>query len=132
MPQYSIKHNCILRFSFGDFEMESYTFGGFGNSAQEAKDDFMHSIEEAVELLQEEGKDDYLVEDFVVEWKYDIPSMFGCFEYLNISKFAVVAGVNASKMRQYARGIAYPSEATVQKISSAIDTISKDLSAIRL
>lgn len=118
--------------AYSDFEIEGYSLGGFGNSAKEAKDDFIHSVGEVVDMLNEEGKGDYLVEHFEIEWKYDIPSMFGCFEYLNISKFAVVAGVNASKMRQYARGIAYPSEKTTQKISDALSVISSDLSAVRL
>lgn len=117
--------------AYSDYELEGYSFGGFGNSAKEAKDDFMQSIEEAIEMLNQEGGQ-WDIGDFDVEWKYDIPSMFGCFEYLNISKFAAVAGVNSSKMRQYARGLAYPSEKTVQKISNAIDVISKDLSMIRL
>lgn len=118
--------------AYSDFEIEGYSFGGFGDNANEAKDDFMNSIKEAIELLREDGKCDFILEDFEVEWKYDIPSMFGCFEYLNISKFAEVAGVNSSKMRQYARGIAYPSEKTMRKISDAIKAVSRDLSMIRL
>ena len=115
-----------------DFEIEGYSFGGFGDSALLAKEDFMQSISEAVEMLNEELQRSYKVEDFKVEWSYDVPSMFGCFEYLNISKFASVAGINASQMRQYARGIAYPSEKTVEKIANAITAITRDLSTIRL
>lgn len=117
--------------AYSDFEIEGYSFGGFGDNAKAAKDDFMLSIKEVVESLEAEGKGSFKAGDFEVEWKYDIPSMFGCFEYLNISKFATVAGVNSSKMRQYARGIAYPSEKTMIKIAEAIKVISSDLSMVR-
>jgi hypothetical protein len=117
--------------AYTDYELDGYSFGGFGNSAKEAKEDFMLSMREAIESVNEETSKDYKVEDFVIEWKYDIPSVFGIFEYINITKFANAAGINASKMRQYARGIAYPSEKTVQKIASTINTISKDLSMVR-
>ena len=102
--------------AYTDYEFDGYSFGGFGNSAKEAKEDFILSIREVVESVNEETGKSYKAEDFVIEWKYDIPSMFGIFEYINITKFANAAGVNASKMRQYARGIAYPSEKTVQNI----------------
>ena len=115
-----------------DFEINGYSFGGFGDSAKMAKEDFLSSIKEAVEMMNEELQTELSAEDFEVEWSYDIPSLFGCFEYLNISKFALVAGINASKMRQYARGIAFPSEKTVEKIANAITIISKDLATIKL
>ncbi|MBQ5913581.1 MAG: helix-turn-helix transcriptional regulator [Alistipes sp.] len=118
--------------AYSDFELNDYTFAGFGDSATKAKEDFLASIREAIEMLEQDGIASYDEADFIVEWKYDIPSLFGCFEYLNISKFAMEAGVNPSQMRKYARGLAYPSEKTVEKIAKTISDISSELSMVRV
>lgn len=111
---------------------DKYSFGGFGDTAEEAKADFMTSIEEVRQMYYEETNERaYELEDVKVEWQYDLPSMFECLPYLNITRFASVAGINASKMRQYARGIAYPSTSTMDKITIALNTIAKEITTIR-
>ena len=64
-----------------------------------------------------------------VVFKYDIPSFFNYFDFLNVSKFAEFAGVNESKMRAYKCGAAYPGEKTTRKIMKALDRIAGDLRA---
>lgn len=101
-------------------------FGGFGNNVNEAKEDFMESIEEA---FAEEGKN---MEDLSVSFKYDVPSFFNTFDFINASKFAAYAGINESKMRQYKAGVAYPGEKTMAKILSAARSIGQDLVSLSL
>ena len=107
-------------------------FGGFGNSVSKAKEDFLASIEEA---LQEQVKDNQPVpakEELTIEYRYDIPSFFNFFDFINVSKFAEYAGINESKMRAYKSGVAFPGEKTSVKIFSAVRKIAMDLNAVSL
>lgn len=112
---------------------EIYSFGGYGDTAAEAKADFLASVEEIKAVYKADtGNDADDLDNIKFEWHYDIPSMFGCFPYINISRFADAAHINASKMRQYARGIAFPSEKTTRKIADAVNVIAQDLANIHL
>ncbi len=73
-------------------------FGGFGDSVAKAKEDFLGSIKESIEEQMSEGKKVPCFEDVTVEYRYDIPSFFDFFDYLNVSRFAEYAGINESKM----------------------------------
>lgn len=113
-----------------DCEICDCIFGGYGHSVKEAKEDFMNSIEEMREISVEEGKD--FPDNIDVEFKYDVPSFFNFFDFINISKFAARAGINESKMRQYKIGSAFASEATTKKIMETINQIALELQAVRL
>ena len=115
--------------SLGDF-----CFGGYGQSVVEAKNDFQQSVQEA---LQEARKADDAFLDPIydhirISFKYDIPSFFNYFDWINVSKFADYAGINESKMRQYKSGLSYPGEKTSKKIFSAIRLIREDFNSISL
>ena len=69
---------------------------------------------------------------FQVNYRFDIPSFFNFFDYLNVSKFAELAGINESKMRQYKCGSAYPGEKVTKRITSAIRKIASDFSSASL
>lgn len=108
-------------------------FGGYGYSVQEAKQDFMEGIEESLETAKELGKDvPVSASDIEVEFRYDIPSFFNCFDWINISAFAKQAGINESKMRAYKSGLATASEKTVKKILSTVKAMGAALSAATL
>lgn len=107
-------------------------FGGFGLSAEEAKEDFYLSIREAIEESEEEGLPHPSFEEVHVTFTYDLPSFFNHFDMLNASKFASYAGINESKMRQYKCGAAYPGTKTTKKILAAIRKIGAELSAVML
>ena len=94
---------------------------------RDAKEDFLSSVKESIEGAAAEGVEPPGQVD--VTFKYDIPSFFNCFDYLNVSKFAEYAGINESRMRAYKSGIAYPGEKTTRKIMKAIESIGKDISA---
>ena len=104
-----------------------YYFGGFGESVKEAKEDFMLSVKESLADASLEGTP--VPEDVDIVYKYDIPSFFNFFDYLNVSKFADCAGINESKMRAYKCGAAFPGEKTTRKIMKAIDRIGRDIRA---
>lgn len=105
--------------------IEKHFFGGFGSSVAEAKWDFLESVQEAVEVTEFNG-------ETKVEWKYDLPSFFNDFDYLNISSFARYVGINESKMRQYKNGLAFPGEKTLGRIMEASRKIGAELSSVTL
>lgn len=144
-----------------DQHFGNYWFGGFGANVAQAKEDFIESVREAiVETGQytspEEDTDDAAmvswhtqksdvavhsanvkcptrVEDEVkICFKYDMPSFFDDFDFINVSKFAQYAGINESKMRQYKCGLAYPSERTAKKILAAIRRIGLTFSEVEV
>lgn len=103
----------------------NYYFGGYGRDVREAKADFSRSIEEAKLALD-------TTEEIKVSYKYDLPSFFADFDYINVSRFAQYAGINESKMRQYKCGSSYPCERTTRKILNAINEIATNLLSVNL
>ena len=131
--------NCIVEkgsdglFSvYSDDHIGKSYFGGFGESVTEAKEDFLASIREAIEEESKEGDNVPAFEEVRVCYHYDIPSFFNYFDFINVSKFAVYAGINESKMRAYKSGVAYPGEKTTARILKAVKAIGNDLSAVML
>lgn len=105
-------------------------FGGFGDTVATAKEDFLESIDEC---RQSAISDDCTIpENFTVEFRYDIPSFFENFDFINASRFARLAGINESKMRQYKSGTAFPGEKTTKKILDAVHRIGAELSSVSL
>ena len=105
-------------------------FGGYGDSVVHAKKDFLASIQEAIDNALKDGFDNVPVFEAVnVEFKYDIPSFFNFFDFLNVSKFASYAGINESRMRAYKSGASFPGEKTTRKILHAVQNIVKEMSA---
>lgn len=114
-----------------DDELFGCCFGGYGNSLEEAKADFLLSIEEAKEMAVEDGNNiDGITFDVV--YKYDLPSFFAYFDFINVTQLAKRVGINESKMRQYKSGLAFASEKTINKILSAIKDIGKELESAKL
>lgn len=96
-------------------------FAGYGDSVHEAKQDFYEGIEESLRCAREMGKEvPVAANDIEVEFRYDIPSLFNDFDWINVSAFAKIAGVNESKMRAYKAGVATASEKTTTKILTTL------------
>jgi hypothetical protein len=108
----------------------NHYFGGFGESVAIAKKDFLESVREVMDESRAEGIK--VPDTFQVTYRFDLPSFFNFFDYLNVSKFAELAGINESKMRQYKCGSAYPGEKVTRRISSAIRKIASDFSTATL
>lgn len=105
-------------------------FGGYGESVEQAKEDFMSSIREAIDNAIKDGFDNVPVYEAVtVNYKFDVPSFFNYFDFINVSKFASYAGVNESKMRAYKSGAAFPGEKTTKKILKAVQRIGQEMCA---
>ena len=109
-----------------DAKVGIHFFGGFGESVDVAKSDFLECVEQA---LAAEGRS---MSEVSISYRYDVPSFFNEFDFFNVSKFASYAGINESKMRQYKAGIAYPSEKTMAKILSAAHRIGAELLSLSL
>lgn len=126
----------IERGSDGFFSVRSeekigrYCFGGFGDDVKSAKQDFQNSVSESMEEAKKEGT--AIPENTEIMFKYDIPSFFNYFDFLNVSKFAEFAGINESKMRAYKCGAAFPGEKTTRKIIKAVEKIRKEFSTSSL
>ncbi len=117
---------------YSDDHFGNSYFGGFGDSVAKAKEDFVTSIKEAIEEEMAEANEVPSFEDISIEYRYDIPSFFNFFDFINVSKFAEYVGVNESKMRAYKSGLSYPGEKTTAKIVKAIKNIGEELTTATL
>ena len=108
------------------------TIIGEGATVAEAKSDFENSVAELLRFYQEDGETiPEELQGVSFEYKYDLPSFFHHFNFLNITKFAQLAGINPSLMRQYKQG-QYVSEKQVSKIQTEIHRIGRELMSINL
>ncbi len=120
--------------SFGVFtpDLES-TIIGNGNSVSEAKADFENTFKEILEAYSESNEPlPAELQNIEFEYRYDVASLFDYFDYINVSKFARKAGLNASLLRQYKVGGTYISENQVQKIETALHNCGKELLSLNL
>ncbi len=107
------------------------TIIGEGSTIAEAKADFELGVKEMIlsytennEPLPEE------LQDIEFEFKYDIASFFDYYP-INMTRFAQMASINASLMRQYKRG-QYISQKQMEKIQNAIHAIGKEMAECQL
>lgn len=120
--------------TFGIFTPDlQHTIIGEGKTVSESKADFENSVKEILAAYTEVGNQlpDEL-QDVEFEYKYDIASLFNYYNFINVSKFAKVAGINASLLRQYKSGNQYISENQVLKIEDALHKIANEIAEIKL
>lgn len=110
-----------------DFKIGRSFPGSFGESVEEANEDFEAAIEDAIKDARANGVKSPEKEALKVVYKYDIPSFFNYFDFINVAKFAALVGINESKLRQYKSGIAYPGEKTTKKILSTVEISARSL-----
>lgn len=116
-----------------DEEIGNFCLGGFGETVEAAKADFLEVIEDAkADYIKEHGElaDEY--KNIEVEYKYNLEAFFTFFDWINISKFAKAAGINEGKMRQYKVGAAVAGEKTRAKIQDTIKRMSAALASVSL
>lgn len=111
---------------FVEEDLPGFGLSGFGDTAEAAKKDMMKTYEEMKELQTEEGKD---MPELEFVYKYDMQSFFNYFSFLNVSKVAELAGINASLMRQYTSGVTTAGQKQYDKVNAAIKRISQELAA---
>jgi len=119
--------------TFGIFTPDiETTIIGEGATVAEAKADFENSVQEIINAYREAGDElPAELKDIHFVYKYDIASLFDYYSFINVSKFAQVAGINASLMRQYRMG-QYISENQMRKIETTLHNVGKELSSIKL
>lgn len=109
------------------------TIIGDGDTVAEAKADFENTLREVIEAYAEDGEElPEELQGIEFEYKYDIPSLFNEFSFINVSKFAEYAGINPSLLRQYKTRNTYISESQAKKIELALHELGQRLSAISL
>lgn len=97
---------------------------GTGNTVEEAKNDMLSAYQEIKEIFAEEGKE---VPELTFSYKYDLPSFFDYFSWINVSEFAKKVGLNASLLRRYKNGSKFASEEQCKRISSGLGELVKEL-----
>ena len=110
-----------------------HTIIGEGKTVADAKSDFENSIKEVFASYTETGKKiPTELQGVEFEYKYDIASLFNYYNFINVSKFAQMVGINASLMRQYKSGKQYISENQISKIEDALHKMANEIGAIKL
>jgi predicted RNase H-like HicB family nuclease len=97
-----------------------------GQSIEELKNNMRDALELYFETINKP------IPKYEFELVMDIQEFFQINNYINISTLANRMGMNASLLRQYAKGIKFPSIKQVAKIERAIKEIGKELSKIEL
>lgn len=116
-----------------DAEIGNYCLGGFGDTVEEAKADFMDVVRDAQEEYSKaHGSLPAKYKTVNVTYKYDLQTFFEQFDWINISRFARAANINESKMRQYKLGCAYPNEETRGRIKVALERMTSELCSVSL
>lgn len=110
-------------------ELPGFILSGYGDTAEEAKADMLSTYEEMKEIYREEGKE---CPELEFEYKYDLQAFFNYFNWVNVTKIAEIAGINASLMRQYSSGLTKAGEKQYEKIRQAVGKVSSELYAARL
>ncbi len=105
---------------------------GTGDTVKEAKDDFFNSIEEMKESYAGRGESFPAEFSEVVEFHFDISSLFEYYSMFNVSALARYLGINDSLMRQYRQGGTPISEKQLERIESGLHKLGTELSALRL
>jgi predicted RNase H-like HicB family nuclease len=109
------------------------TITGSGKSVEAAKKDFINSVTEMILSYTESGRVlPKELKELTFEYKYDIASLFDYYNWINVTKFAKIAGINASLLRQYKKGLSYISEKQANKIEVALHKLGNELTAVSL
>ena len=77
-------------------------------------------------------KNFHQLEDVSFQYAYDLTAFFETFNFLNQSKIAELAGINAGLLRQYASGVKNPSAAQAKKIQTTIRALAAKLRSVKI
>ena len=104
---------------------ETGKFGlyGYGDTPEEAKEDFFVAIEE-----MKEEPDSEILNDLDVTFVYDVSSFLHEYKKrLSISGLSLITGVHQKQLNHYLTGHRNPSEKTVRKIEEGIHNFANTL-----
>jgi len=114
-------------------DMKKHNLNAQGATVAEAKEKLKEAIQDYIDMYGNMGKPiPEEIDHPEFEFKYDMASFFNYFDCLNASRLAEKAGVNASLIRQYKKGIKFASEKQSNKIQTAIHRLGNELLVVRL
>ena len=108
-------------------DFEKFGAHGFGNTAEEAKEDLFVAIEEFREML---GDD---VPQMNITFKYDITSFLAEYrDKFGLSGLQIITGLNRKRLQEYLSGERNPSPKTVRKIEQSVHDFASKLMDLQL
>lgn len=107
------------------YEYEGYFVSTVADSYSELKAQMIEATELAIQQMEADGLDVTNLKNYRLSFILEVGSFFELFPTLNMSGFAKFIGVNASLIRQYAKGIKKPSEKRTEQILKGIHELGK-------
>lgn len=106
----------------------------FGKNTIEALSNTREAIRDHISGLQENSEQipELFLETYEFGLRYDLQSLFDRYKFINKSALADFAGINASLLRQYAKGLAFASDKQRQKIENALHRLGEELIRVYL
>ena len=111
---------------------DEYNFGlaGYGDSEQEAIDDFYITVEEMKELEKEYGR---VFPDLSFEFEYDKESLLKYYSSLiGVNTLHKMTGIPKSRLNQYILDKTKPTKKSLQKIQDGIRKFAESLNRVAL
>ncbi|MDD4516387.1 type II toxin-antitoxin system HicB family antitoxin [Massilibacteroides sp.] len=134
-----MKHQAIVElwddgtYSIYVPDMKKHSLNAQGSTVEEAKNNLLVAVEDYVDMYKDMGKAiPKEINNPTFEYKYDIASFFDYFDWINVSRLAEKAGINASLLRQYKKRITFASEKQNVKIQNTVHRLAEELLAVRL
>ena len=115
-------YSCSVTENLGN-----YGIAGYGETAEEAKEDMLECYREMKEMNDEEN---VVTPELEIMYSYDMQSFFNKFSFLKMSVIAEMSGINQSLLRQYATGHAVAGENQYKKLKKTINEIKEELSLV--
>lgn len=107
-------------------DKKGYGFHGFGDTAEEAMQDFNDAYQE----FKNKG---WCEDDLCFNFVYDTSSFLQLFkDKLSLTGLQTITGINRKQLNHYVTGVSRPSPKTVQKIRTGLKEFSKELDSIVL
>lgn len=100
----------------------------FGKNRKELEENLRESVQLYLEENpREQSKKNLSPEQIAFSYSVDLEAFFEKIPELKISHIAKRAGINPSLVRQYAKGLKYPSIEQAEKIENAVRELAKEL-----
>jgi predicted RNase H-like HicB family nuclease len=107
---------------------------GAGETESEAKENLLEAIEITIDHVEETGDATYyvpLLENYTIEYVYDLSGFFKTFDIFDVTAFSKKVGINASLMRRYKTGMSKASSSQKSKILDGIYAVADELHAVK-
>lgn len=115
-------------------EIEGAALYGHGLTEVEARESLMENLESILEFYEEENQpvpEALNGGDLEFDYRYDFSGFFKAYPFFNVSALAEAIGINASLLRKYKNGLAFPSRQQKEKIEKGIHSLSEQLSTVQ-